>query len=267
MFVRATVLLLLLTGGIDDGSKEGRRANALYEQAQYDEAIRLYREGLAEHDFNAPGITHSRLMNNLGAALHKTEDYENAKAAFDRAAAMAIEDADRARAHYNAGNNAFQTQELEAALEHYKNALLNDPSDLNAKFNYEFVKRQMEEQQNQDQENQDQENQDQENQDQENQDQENQDQENQDQENQDQENQDQENQDEQQQDQEQQNQDEQQQDQQEQQQDQQQQEPDPNKLSPEQAQRILEALENEEEQLLRQIQKMDAPPRKVEKDW
>lgn len=265
MFVRATVLLLLLTGGIGDGSKEGRRANALYEQAQYEEAIRLYREGLAQHDFNAPGITHSRLMNNLGAALHKTEDYENAKAAFDRAAAMATEDSDRARAHYNAGNNAFQTQELEAALEHYKNALLNDPSDLNAKFNYEFVKRQMEAQENQDQENQDQENQDQENQDQENQDQENQDQENQDEQQQDQEQQ---NQDEQQQDQqEQQDQQQQEQDQQSQDEREAQQEPDPNKLSPEQAQRILEALENEEEQLLRQIQKMDAPPRKVEKDW
>lgn len=266
MLLRATFVLLLLTGGIGDGSKEGRRANGLYEHEQYDEAIRLYREGLAQHDFNAPGVTHSRLMNNLGAALHKTEDFENAQAAFDRSVAMATEETDRARAHYNAGNNAFQTQNMEAALEHYKNALLNNPADLNAKFNYEFVKRQMEEQENQNQENQDQENQDQENQDQENQDQ---DQENQDQQNQDEQQQDQENQDQQQQDQQEQQQDQQQQEQDQQSQDEQQaqQQPDPNKLSPEQAQRILEALENEEEQLLRQIQKMDAPPKKVEKDW
>lgn len=263
MIVRASLMLLLLTGGMGDGSKEGRRANALYEGEQYEEAIRLYREGLAQHDFNAPSVTHTRLLNNLGAALHRTEDFENAQAAFDRAIAMATEDADRSRAYYNAGNNAFQTQNMEAALEHYKNALLNDPSDQNAKFNYEFVKRQMEEQQNQDQENQDQENQDQENQDQENQDQENQDQENQDQQQQDQEEQEQQDQ----QNQEQQDQQQQEQDQQSQNEQEAQQEPDPNKLSPEQAQRILEALENEEEQLLRQVQKMDAPPKKVEKDW
>jgi Ca-activated chloride channel family protein len=44
-------------------------------------------------------------------------------------------------------------------------------------------------------------------------------------------------------------------------------EPDPDQLSREEAERILQALENEEGQLLRQVQKMKVRARRVEKDW
>ena len=76
---------------------------------------------------------------------------------------MAMDTEDLVRASYNAGNAAYQTQQLEQSLEHYRRALLNDPSNQDAKFNYEFVKRQLEEQQQQQDQQQDQ--QDQENQD------------------------------------------------------------------------------------------------------
>lgn len=42
---------------------------------------------------------------------------------------------------------------------------------------------------------------------------------------------------------------------------------DPTELSREQAERILQALSNEEEELLRQVQKLPARPYTVEKDW
>ena len=42
---------------------------------------------------------------------------------------------------------------------------------------------------------------------------------------------------------------------------------DPTELSQEQAERILQALGDEEEQLLRQVQKLPARPRTVKKDW
>ncbi|MGI9175626.1 MAG: hypothetical protein ACR2GR_09950 [Rhodothermales bacterium] len=42
---------------------------------------------------------------------------------------------------------------------------------------------------------------------------------------------------------------------------------DPTELSQEQAERILQALGDEEEQLLRQVQKLPASPRTVKKDW
>lgn len=245
------IILAVLLFGPGDDKKKGRQGNALYSQEQYEEAIMAYREGLASVD--GPGAVHSGLLNNLGAALYRSGDMEQAGIAFSSAAAMALAPEDLVRASYNAGNAAFQAEQLEQSLEHYRRALLNDPSNEDAKFNYEFAKRRLQEQQEQDQEQQDQQDENQENQ------------ENQDQQDQEGEQND-ENQDQQDQEQQQNN-----QDQGEQQQDQQQQEQqereDPTQLSEEEAQRILQALENEEEQLLRQVQKMKSRPRRVEKDW
>lgn len=249
------ILLAFLIAGPGDGKKKGRQGNTLYAQEQYEEAAAMYRDGIISVQEGGPGAVHSGLLNNLGAALYRSGDAEGAGIAFSSAASMALETEDLVRASYNAGNAAYQTQQLEQSLEHYRRALLNDPSNQDAKFNYEFVKRQLEEQQQQ-QDQQDQENQDQENQD--NQDQ--QDQQDQDGEQSDENDQ--------QQDQQQQNsQDQGDQQEQDQQQQQQQEREDPTQLSEEEAQRILQALQNEEEQLLRQVQKMKSRPRRVEKDW
>ncbi len=247
------IVMAALLFGPGDGKKKGRQGNVLYGQEQYEDAINAYREGIDAVQDDGPGAVHSGLINNLGAALYRTGDMEQAGIAFSSAGSMALAPEDLVRASYNAGNAAFQAEQLEQALEHYRRALLNDPSNADAKFNYEFAKRRLKEQQQQDQEQQDQQDENQENQ-------ENQDQQDQDGE-QDQENQ---------QDQEQQQNSEdpgQQQDQQQNQQQKQEQREDPTQLSEEEAQRILQALENEEEQLLRQVQKMKTRPRRVEKDW
>jgi Ca-activated chloride channel family protein len=245
------LIMAALLFGPGDGKKNGRKGNALYGQEQYAEAAAAYQEGIRSVQEGGPGAVHSGLLNNLGAALYRSGEHEQAGVAFSSAATMALAPEDLVRASYNAGNAAFQAQQLEQSLEHYRRALLTDPSNQDAKFNYEFVKRRLQEQQQQQQDQQDQQNQD--NQDQ--QDQQQQDGE-QDQENQDQQQQ-------------QQNQDSDGQENQEQQQQEQQpqEREDPEQLSQEEAQRILQALENEEEQLLRQVQKMKTRPRRVEKDW
>lgn len=243
------IMIAVLLFGPGDGKKKGRQGNVLYGQEQYEDAMNAYREGIDAVQDDGPGAVHSGLLNNLGAALYRTGDMEQAGIAFSSAGSMALAPEDLVRASYNAGNAAFQAEQLEQALEHYRRALLNDPSNADAKFNYEFAKRRLEEQQQQDQQ-QDQQDENQENQ------------ENQDQQDQEGE-QDQENQQEQEQ---QQNSEDPGQQQQEQQQEQEQRE-DPTQLSEEEAQRILQALENEEEQLLRQVQKMKTRPRRVEKDW
>lgn len=244
--IRSIVLFVVLqavavpTGG--DGSKQGRAGNDLYRQERYAEAADAYRAGLAAAEGRPTGAVRTGLFNNLGAALYRQGDFEHAAQAFEAATGTASADADYARAAYDAGNNAVRQEDLQAAVAWYKKALLARPDDEDAKFNYEFAKRKLDEQQqNQDQQQQ----------------QQNQDQDQQ-QQNQDQQQQ---NQDQQQQEQDRQN------ENQQQQQQQQQQQTNPDELSQEEAERILQALENEEEQLLRQVQKMKARPRRVEKDW
>ncbi|GMQ80755.1 MAG: hypothetical protein BMS9Abin05_0183 [Rhodothermia bacterium] len=241
------LILALAVMGPGDGKKKGRRANALYEKEEFSQAATLYRQGVLDVQEKGPGIVHSGLLNNLGASLFKQGEYEQAASAFASSSRMADNQESAVRANYNAGNAAAMQQEFETALEFYKSTLLSDPDNEDAKFNYEYVKRQLEEQQQREQD----QNSDQQDDQQDNQDQ-NQRQDDQ-QDNQDQ--------------------DQQQNLDQDQQQDPQQDPSDlreqqnPNELSKEEAQRILQALENEEEQLLRQIQKMKTRPRRVEKDW
>jgi len=242
------ILVAFLMAGPGDGKKKGRQGNALYTQEQYEEAAAKYREGIVSVQEDGFGAVHSRLLNNLGAALYRSGDAEQASIAFSSAASMALGTEDLVRASYNAGNAAYRTQQLEQSLEHYRRALLNDPSNQDAKFNYEFVKRQLEEQQDNQQDQENQENQDQQNQDGEQNENNEQQQDEQEQNSQDQG-------------------DQQEQEQEQDQQQQQQDRDDPTQLSEEEAQRILQALENEEEQLLRQVQKMKTRPRRVEKDW
>lgn len=241
--MRILILILALAFfGPGDGKKKGRRANALYERDQFIEAAGLFRDGIFDIQENGPGSVHAGLLNNLGASLFRQGEYEQAAAAFSGSFRMSPTVEESVRANYNAGNALAMQQELQGALDHYRSALLSDPDDENAKFNYEFVKRQLEERQ-QDQ-NQDSEQQQDQNQDNSEQNEQQDNSESNDQQEQDQ--QPPENQDPSESEQQQQN---------------------PEELSPEEAQRILQALENEEEQLLRQIQKMKTRPRRVEKDW
>lgn len=259
MLIRLLLILALGLGLSDDGDKDGRRGNVLYENGQYENAADAYYVGLENYAENATGTTFYGLQNNLGAALNKQGQFDMARGAFAKAMETAPSQLDFSRSAYNAGNNEFQAQQLEAALENYKKALLADPTNADAKFNYEFAKRQLEQQQQQEQQQQGDNEQDQQEQDQQEQDQ-----------NGDQQEQNQEQQDQQEGEQEQQQNGDQQQEQEQQQQEQEQQQPQPDEseqLSRQQAERILQALENEEEELLREVQKVKGRPRRVEKDW
>lgn len=130
--------MLFLFGA--DGAEDGRRGNALYQQQQYAQAALAYRAGLDVHD-GAPDAVAAALWNNLGAALHQQEKFAEAHEAFQQAIATAPTPAHRAKAYYNAGNNAAARDEREAALDFYREALLIDPDFADARFNYEFVMR------------------------------------------------------------------------------------------------------------------------------
>lgn len=249
-----TIIIALVLFGPGDGKKSGRAGNAHYNAERYEDAESAFREGIVAVRDAGVDPVHAGLLNNLGATLYRRGDFENAAASFAGSVRMSPGDEGLVRGSYNAGNAAFRAEDHESALEYYRSALLSDPTDQDAKFNYEFVKRRLEEQQ-QDQEQQDQQDQ-----------QETEDEQEQgpnETQNPDQEQEEQQNEQQQQGDQQQQGQDQQQQ----QDQEQQQTPTNPEELTEAEAQRILQALENEEQQLLRQVQKMNARPRRVEKDW
>lgn len=259
MPVRLVLLALTLLPFVDDGAREGRRGNAHYEMGQFEQAVEQYRLGLAEVEEGTRGPVPAGLANNLGAALHRLGQYEDALRAFTQSVLVATTDDALVRAAYNTGNNAAALGDTEFALAAYREALLTDPSNEDAKYNYELLKRQQQEQQ-QNGQGEDSPNDD------ESEGDEQQGEGEQDpgegEQNQDQQG-------DQEQDQDQQSPPQQPEDGQQEPQQQQPQQPGDREgeLSREQAERILQALQTEEEQLLREVQKMDVRPRRVEKDW
>ena len=78
----------------------------------------------------------------LGTALYKAERFDKAEQTMRKAAADSLRaDGERAEAFYNLGNAQFKQQKYKEALESYKQSLRLNPADQQAKYNYAYTKR------------------------------------------------------------------------------------------------------------------------------
>lgn len=80
-----------------------------------------------------------QLMMNVGASHYKMQNYAEAEKAF-AAAALRGDAPLRSKALYNLGNVAYRQGKLQEAIERYQAALEINPNDEDAKFNLEFVR-------------------------------------------------------------------------------------------------------------------------------
>lgn len=251
LIIFSGLLVFLLAGAINAQAQNERKfirqGNDLFEQALQDttqldtaafsQAEIAYRKALEKRPED------TKWNFNLGDALYKQMKFEQATSTFEEIAEKSDDKIEKARAYHNLGNSMLMQNKVDESIEAYKNALRNNPKDLESKYNLAYAMN-MKKQQEQQQQNQDQ-NKDQDkdkNQDQKNQD--NQDQ-NKDQDQQDKgQNQD--------------------------QQQQQQQQPQEQKISKENAERLLQALQNDEEKIQEKVKKAQAAQakqRKTDKDW
>ena len=223
---------------------EIRRGNRAAEQGNGDEALLHYKQALEQK-----GDT-SIITYDLGNLMYQGGEYESAEKSFIGALDSDDSPAEQAATLYNLGNTYFQKQEFNKAVQAYVEALKRTPADDAAKYNLELARRMLQQQQQQQQ----QQNQDQDQQQQEEQ-QDQQQQQQQDQQQQEQEQQ--------------QNQQPQQQEQQEQQEQQaQERQAQQKQMSPEEAERLLNALLQNEQDALKQAKKVKVLTRgKREKDW
>ena len=185
---------------------------------------------------------------NLAADLYRQNNPQEAQKVLDRIKEVAPATENAADYFYNLGDVAIANQDWQTAVTAFEESLLRNPGDMNAKENYIYAKKKLQQQQNQ-QQNQD--NQDQ-NQDRNDQNKDNQDQ-NQDNQNQDQNK-----------DQQERNQDNQQQDQNKDQQDQQ------PKITPQAAQQMLQAIQAKEKETQEKVKKEKAAAlqsRQKDRNW
>lgn len=127
--------------------------NEYYRQQQYDEAAAAYQRALGNN-----GLESVVGNFNLGAAWYKQKKLDDAIGQFTDIAESSTDKALKAKAYHNLGNALLESQKLEESIEAYKKALLNNPKDDETRYNLAYAQEKLKEQQQQD--NQDQQNQD-----------------------------------------------------------------------------------------------------------
>ena len=221
-------LLVALPLSAQTDKREVRHGNRKFGKQNYKEAELDYRRALVK-DSTSFAATYD-----LASALYRQKDFEGAGSVLAKGAEAAPSSVHADKYYYNSGDIALQKKDYAAAVEAFKQSLLRNPGDLEAKENYIYAKKMLENQQNQDQQDQNNQNQNKQDQDDQQQNQQPKDQP---------------------------------QDQQEQPQ---QEQPQEQKISPQQAQQMLQAIQAKEKETQDKVEKakaLQAKTRQKEKNW
>ena len=230
-------LMLLLPGAIlfsQNERKVIRQGVKQYQDGKFSQAEVQFRKAqdLEKYSFEAAF--------NTGAAMYGQEKFQETYQHYETILANADDPGEMAHIWHNMGNSLLEAQQYPQSIEAYKNSLRINPHDQDTKYNLAYAKKKLQEQQQQDQDQEQEQQEEQQNQDQ---------------------------------DQEQEQQEEQQnQDQQEEQQNQEQQEPEqanPQEISKEDAERMLDAIQQQEKEVKDKVDKKKAAVAnvKTDKDW
>ena len=144
-------------GAVESGSTNVRESEprnyrtgyGAYEAGNWEQALERF------SDLEKRRPDDAEVQMNLGSTLYRTQSFKEAASKYQAALVGGTQDV-QAEATYNLGNVAFREGRLEEAEDLYSAALGLDQDDQDAKFNLEFVRREIErrkqQQQQQDQE-------------------------------------------------------------------------------------------------------------------
>src|SRR5437870_953021 len=145
----ATAALLMLLSAFAFAAAPGVDA---YRQGKFEDAYSQFQQTLKSHPESR---AEDKLQFDSGAAAYKLKDYTRALESFSQAL-LTRDTGLQSKGHYNLGNTLYQRGETEKsdekklkdwtnALDHYQQTLRLDPQDKDAKDNYEYVKKKIEE--------------------------------------------------------------------------------------------------------------------------
>jgi tetratricopeptide (TPR) repeat protein len=199
----------------------------LYNNKKYSDAEVNFRKSLEQDPQNMTGNF------NLGDAYYKQGKYEDAIKSFQSVFSKSQDKNVKAKSLYNIGNSLLKSQKLEESIDAYKNSLKLNPNDEDTKYNLSYALKQLQQQKNQ--QNKNDKNKDQnKDKDQQNKDKQNQNQQNKDQNNK---------------------------------QNQQQPKQQEQNMSKEEAERILDAIKDNEKDIQKKLRQKTAVKVKTDKDW
>ena len=139
------VLCVLLSGAslfAQEDKKDVRRGNKDYRKSNFKEAEIDYRKALLK-DSTSFAATYD-----LANALYSQKDYEGAANTLEKLSKSAPESQYADRYYFNKGNVSLQKKDYKIAVDDFKQALLRDAGDLQAKESYIYAKKMLENQEN-----------------------------------------------------------------------------------------------------------------------
>lgn len=139
------VLCVLLSGAslfAQEDKKDVRRGNKDYRKSNFKEAEIDYRKALLK-DSTSFAATYD-----LANALYSQKDYEGAANTLEKLSKSAPDSRYADRYYFNKGNVSLQKKDYKTAVDDFKQALLRDAGDLQAKESYIYAKKMLENQEN-----------------------------------------------------------------------------------------------------------------------
>ncbi|MBR4756387.1 MAG: tetratricopeptide repeat protein [Bacteroidales bacterium] len=132
VFLLAVLPMSVLNAQVD--RKEVRAGNRQFKKGSWSGSEIEYRKALMKDS------TSFAASYNLANSLYRQENYEEASKSMDKVKEAAPGNAAASDYYYNLGNVAVQKKDWGAAVEAYKQSLLRNPDDYDAKENYAYAK-------------------------------------------------------------------------------------------------------------------------------
>ncbi len=139
----ALMCLSLQTMTAQEDKRDVRRGNRNFKKEEYREADIEYRKALVKDS------TSVAANYNLANTLYRQGDMEQARKSLDRVKDSAPATEAASDYYYNLGDVAIALQDWQGAVDAFEQSLLRNPGDLQAKENYIYAKKKLQEQQNQ----------------------------------------------------------------------------------------------------------------------
>jgi len=122
----------------DSYSSLNNKGNDMYKKGDFKKALEFYNQaGIEKPDL--PEIRY-----NLGNSLHQQKEWERALQNYQKAL-QGTPDLSQAQIYYNLGNTFYRLDKYPEAIEAYKKCLGINPNDEDAKYNLEYVRKKLQE--------------------------------------------------------------------------------------------------------------------------
>ncbi len=139
----AAVLACSLSASAQVDKKDVRAGNRKFGKGEWKEADISYRKALVKDSLSVAANY------NLANTLYRQQSFDEAGKMLERIKDIAPAGANASDYYYNTGDVAVAQKNWQAAVDAFKEALLRNPGDMDAKENYVYAKKMLENQQNQ----------------------------------------------------------------------------------------------------------------------